>query len=121
DARSDLFSLGTVLYELTTGRRPFLGNSDFEVMEAIVTKAPEPPSALVRDYPRALEAIVMRLLARSPDARYQHAGAVLEDLETFVAKQGLLTSSYVVSTYMKELFGETGTARFERDTITDTG
>jgi eukaryotic-like serine/threonine-protein kinase len=66
DKRSDLFSLGTMLYELTAGQRPFLGNSDFEVMEAIVTCAPEPPTLLVHDYPHRLEEIVMRLLARSP-------------------------------------------------------
>ncbi|HEY5949054.1 MAG TPA: serine/threonine-protein kinase, partial [Kofleriaceae bacterium] len=69
DNRSDLFSLGTMLYELTAGQRPFLGNSDFEVMESIVTCEPEPPSMLVRDYPPRLEEIVMRLLARSPQGR----------------------------------------------------
>ncbi|HEY5922319.1 MAG TPA: serine/threonine-protein kinase [Kofleriaceae bacterium] len=119
DSRTDLFSLGTMLYELTAGQRPFLGNSDFEVMESIVTCAPEPPSRLVRDYPRRLEAIVMRLLARSPQARYQRAGAVVEDLETFIAEQGIRTSSYIVANYMKDLFGDQATAKFERDTITD--
>ncbi len=121
DSRSDLFSLGTVLYELTTGRRPFLGTSDFEVMEAIVTSDPEPPSAIVRDYPRDLEAIVMRLLARPLHARYQRAAAVLEDLESFTTRRRLLTSSYVVSNYMRELFGEAATTKFERDTVTDAG
>jgi serine/threonine protein kinase len=114
DSRSDLFSLGTMLYELTVGQRPFLGNSDFEVMEAIVTGEPEPPSILVRDYPRRLEEIVMTLLARSPQARYQRATALLEDLEAFIAERGMLTSSHVVAKYMKELFGEYATTRFER-------
>ena len=118
DARTDLFSLGTILYELTVGQRPFLGNSDFEVMEAIVTCEPTLPSELVRDYPRRLEEIVMRLLARSPQARYQKAGSVVEDLDNFIAERGMLTSSYVVAKYMKELFGEQAMMKFDRDTLT---
>jgi serine/threonine protein kinase len=119
DRRSDLFSLGTILYELTVGHRPFLGNSDFEVMESIVTCTPEPPSLVVHDYPRRLEEIVMRLLARLPQARYQNAGELLEDLEGFISARGMLTSSYVVAKYMHELFGDHATAKFERDTLTD--
>jgi serine/threonine protein kinase len=118
DKRSDLFSLGTMLYELTAGQRPFLGNSDFEVMEAIVTCAPEPPTLLVHDYPHRLEEIVMRLLARSPQARYQDAGELLEDLEAFISNRGMLTSSYVIAKYMHELFGDYATTKIERDTLT---
>jgi hypothetical protein len=121
DRRSDLFSLGTMLYELTAGQRPFLGHSDFEVMEAIVTREVVPPSILVADYPRELEQIVMRLLARSRAERYQDAGALLEDIERFVASSTMLTSAHVVARYMRELFGEQATAKFERDTITDFG
>jgi serine/threonine protein kinase len=121
DRRSDLFSLGTMLYELTTGRRPFLGISDFEVMEQIVGGEVERPTRLARDYPRPLEDIVMQLLARSPQARYQHAGALLEDLEAFVARRGMLTSAYVVAKYMHELFGDVANAKPDRDTITDFG
>jgi serine/threonine protein kinase len=121
DRRSDLFSLGTMLYELTAGQRPFLGHSDFEVMEAIVTREVVPPSILVADYPRELEQIVMRLLARSPDDRYQDAGALLEVLERFVADRAMLTSAHVVARYMRELFGDQATAKFEKDTITDFG
>jgi serine/threonine protein kinase len=119
DNRSDLFSLGTMLYELTTGQRPFLGNSDFEIMEAIVSCAPIPPSSLVRGYLPRLERIVMRLLAPTPSARYQRAGAVVEDLEAFTADLSMLTSSFVVAKYMKELFRDQATAKFERETITE--
>jgi serine/threonine protein kinase len=120
DRRSDLFSLGTMLYELTVGQRPFLGHSDFEVMEAIVTGEPEPPSRLVRDYPAGLEAIVMRLLARNPQARYQTGAALLEDLEAFVAERGISTSAYIVARFMKELFGDLASAKPDSDTLTDT-
>jgi serine/threonine protein kinase len=119
DRRSDLFSLGTVLYELTTGVRPFLGSSEFMVMDQIVTGEPEPPSRLVSKYPPALEAIVLRALARAPGARYQTAAAMLEDLERFIAESSLLTSSHIVARYMNELFAEPDTSPFERDTIMD--
>jgi serine/threonine protein kinase len=104
DRRTDLFSLGTVFYELTTGQRPFLGNSDFEVMDAIVTCKAPPPSTLRSNYPPVLEQIVMRLLAPSPAARYQTAHQVLDDIEAFAKSNSLLTSAQVVARYMRALF-----------------
>jgi serine/threonine protein kinase len=119
DRRTDLFSLGTVIYELTCGQRPFLGNSDFEVMDAIVTCKPRPPSAIRPQYPPVLEQIVMRLLALSPAARYQTAHQVLDDIEGFAKSQSLLTSAQVVARYMRALF-ETA-PDLDRDTYTDLG
>jgi serine/threonine protein kinase len=119
DRRTDLFSLGTVVYELTCGQRPFLGNSDFEVMDAIVTCRPQPPSVLRPHYPPVLEQIVMRLLAQSPAARYQTAHQVLDDIEAFAKSQSLLTSAQVVARYMRALF-ETA-PDLDRDTYTDLG
>ncbi len=106
DGRSDLFSLGIVLYELATGERPFRGRSDFEVMEAIVEGHPAPPSSLVPGLPAQLDAIVGRLLARSPDARYQTASQLLEALAALVASAGIRTGAHVVARYMDELFGD---------------
>jgi serine/threonine protein kinase len=117
DRRTDLFSLGIVLYELTCGQRPFLGNSDFEVMDAIVTCKAAPPSTLRRDYPRGLEQIVVRLLAPSPAARYQTAHQALDDLEAFTKANSLLTSAQVVARYMRALF-ETA-PDLDSDTHTD--
>jgi eukaryotic-like serine/threonine-protein kinase len=68
DARSDIFSFGTVLYEMLSGRRPFSGGSAAAVIGAIVHKAPEPLNA-----PPALDAIVQKCLAKSPDGRFQSA------------------------------------------------
>ena len=113
DRRSDLFSLGTMLYELTCGTRPFHGATDFEVMDAIVHGHILPPSTIVPGYPRGLEQIVMRLLADSPDDRYQSALPLLEDLDALVVASGMLASSQVVARYMNELFGESA------DTITE--
>src|SRR5678809_17353 len=88
DRRSDLFSLGTVMFELTVGRRPFRGESDFAVMEQIVHGEAPRPSSLVRGYPEELEAIVMKLLAHGVEARYQAAEELLHDLEGFVSQHG---------------------------------
>jgi serine/threonine protein kinase len=121
DHRSDIFSLGTILYELTTGERPFQGNSDFVVMDQIVTGTPVPPSQIIKSYPRRLEEILMRMLARTPEARYQTAGQVLEDIETLASDSRLLFSSHIVAKFMKELFIDAETAPFERDTHLDFG
>ena len=71
DARSDLFSLGIILYELATGRRPFQGNSSVEVISSILRDAPEPLSRVRSDLPRELEEIVNRCLEKSARARTQ--------------------------------------------------
>jgi len=118
DGRSDLFSLGTMLYELTTGQRPFQGLSDFDVMDAIVHSQPDPPSSMIPTYPPDLEAIVLRMLATARENRYQTAANVVDDLEAFIARHGLLTSAHVTARFMTELFGEAATSPLEYDTVT---
>jgi serine/threonine protein kinase len=71
DGRSDLFSLGVVLYEMLTGVRPFAGNSLGEVCAQILTTNPIPPSQLNPAVPAALDRILARCLAKNPDQRYQ--------------------------------------------------
>ena len=71
DGRSDLFSLGVVLYEMITGVRPFAGNSLGEVCARILTANPIPPSKLNPDVPAAFDRILTRCLAKNPDERYQ--------------------------------------------------
>ncbi len=115
DRRSDLFSLGTVLYELATGTRPFRGNSDFEVMEAIVESSPMPPSKLVASLPAQLDAIVATLLARAPEARFQSAAQLGEALDDLVASCGLRTAAHVVARYMHDLYDDKPTAPFTRE------
>lgn len=85
DACSDLFSLGCVLYEATTGRKPFGGSTVYAVMKAIVEEAPAAPSELESDLPGSFDAVVCRLLAKQPDERYASAAALLADLEALAS------------------------------------
>jgi len=80
DARSDLFSLGAILYEMASGRRPFHGVSSVDLMSAIVRDAPEPLSASRGDLPPAVERVIKRALAKDPSRRYQSARGVLAEL-----------------------------------------
>src|SRR4029077_3187322 len=81
DARSDLFALGVVLYEMTTGLRPFEGKSQISVASAILEKEPEPLSSLQPVTPPALEHVVNTCLAKNPDDRFQAAHDVKLELK----------------------------------------
>ena len=81
DHRSDLFSLGVVLYELSTGRIPFVGGSPTEIIDRILHEIPPPPSRFTSAVPAALDAVVARALEKSPTFRYHSAREMHADLQ----------------------------------------
>jgi serine/threonine protein kinase len=104
DRRSDVFSIGILLYELSTLTKLFRGGSDFALLQKIVDGQIPPPSSRVPGYPAELEAIVMKALAKSPDDRYQTAQELQVDLEAFAREHKIGMSSIGVARLMGALF-----------------
>jgi eukaryotic-like serine/threonine-protein kinase len=78
DARTDVYGLGAILYELLTGRPPFVANSPMEVVRMVREEPPVPPAAINSDVPAPLEAVCLKCLEKDPDWRYQSAADVGE-------------------------------------------
>lgn len=96
DARTDLYSLGVVFFELLTGQRPFEAGSPAELRNKVLHEAPLPPRSLNPAVPRPLDAICQGCLAKSPANRYQMAQALADDLFRYAARrQGLSRWAWV--------------------------
>jgi eukaryotic-like serine/threonine-protein kinase len=80
DARSDIFSFGSVLYEMLTGRRAFQGDTKASTIAAVLKEEPTPPSQIVEGLPREVERIVRRCLRKDPEQRFQ----TMADLKVLV-------------------------------------
>ncbi len=81
DQRSDLFSLGVVLYEMIAGRTPFMGETEAATLKAVIGVTPEPLARYKSDVPDKLQDIVSKLLEKDPELRYQSAAGVVSDLK----------------------------------------
>jgi serine/threonine protein kinase len=80
---SDLYSVGVVLFELLTGRRPFEGDNPIAVLQQHVSAPPPSPRAFNGKVPARLESIVVKLLAKRPEDRYQSAEQLIVELQDF--------------------------------------
>jgi Tol biopolymer transport system component len=80
DARSDIFSFGSVLYEMVTGQRAFHGDSKLSTLSAVLKDDPKPPSSVAADVPRDLEKIIAHCLRKDPARRFQH----MDDVKTLL-------------------------------------
>ncbi len=104
DRRSDVFSLGIVLYELLTGERLFSADSDFSVLEKVRNVSILPPSTFNRNIPPPLEKIVLRALSKDPDDRYTTAYDMQEDLQKFLIFNDTAFARKDLASYMKRAF-----------------
>jgi eukaryotic-like serine/threonine-protein kinase len=104
DWRSDIFSLGTVLYELSTGQKPFDGANTATLSLQILHDDLKPPGLLVDRYPEALTQIVQRAMAKRPNDRFQSARELEDALDELLAQSGVRCGAHELGAYVEELF-----------------
>lgn len=103
DGRTDVFSLGTILYEITIGQRLWRGPAE-TVMQRIVDETPAPPTYVHRDYPPALERIVMRALEKRPQDRQATARQLADELDRFLRDQGPVPSPRTLGEFVRGIY-----------------
>jgi serine/threonine-protein kinase len=106
DRRSDLFSIGIVLFELTTSRRLFRGDSDIETLKLVISAQVPRPTSLDPSYPVELERIVLRALERNPQARYQTAAELELDLRNYLKSQRIVVAQSGLANLLKRVVGQ---------------
>ena len=104
DARSDLFSLGVILYAMTTGQSPFHGDSATTVCFKVANREPIAASALDLALPAELDQVIARAMAKDRDQRYQSAWDMQYDLDQFLSKYEFTPSNIHLANFMKQLF-----------------
>ena len=106
DRRSDIFSLGIVLFELTTSRRLFRGEHDIETLRLVISGAIPKPTLIDAKYPLELERIVLKALERNVSARYQTAAEFEHDLRAYLKAERLIVPQGGVAGILKRVLGE---------------
>jgi serine/threonine-protein kinase len=106
DNRSDLFSLGVVLYEWLTGFKLFTGDSEVAILKSITEGKIYAPSYFKADIPEAVEAILMKALEKDRDRRYQTAWDMQYDIDQFLSQYEFTPSNIHLSNFLKQLFND---------------
>lgn len=105
DRRSDIFALGVVMWELSTGRRLFKGDNEFAIMNQVTTRDAPSPRTAAPDLPTPLVEIIEKALRRDPAERFQTALALHDELEAFARADGLLPSAIELSRWVEQTCG----------------
>jgi serine/threonine protein kinase len=106
DRRSDVFALGILLFELTTGTRLFRKAHEYAVITQLLNEPLPPPSSRRADYPPALERIVMKALQREPDERYATAQELQLAIEDFARDERIALSNVTLGRFVTEVLGD---------------
>jgi serine/threonine protein kinase len=106
DRRSDIFSLGIVLFELTTSRRLFRGETDIDTLKLIVSGQLPRPTTIDPKYPAELERIVLKALERDIERRYQSAAELEADLRAFLKSQHMVVPESGIAGLLKRVVGD---------------
>ena len=119
DRRSDLFSLGSVLYEMLVGEKLFAGDSDLTILEQVRNAKAAPPSTKNPDIPKKVDTIVLKALAKNPEDRYQNASDLQRDLESVLYTFSPAPGSADVAIFLHHLQAEEKGAASESDRAFD--
>ncbi len=111
DQRSDQFSLGSVLFEVTTGRKLFLGDSEMSTLEAVRNGKVIPPSSVKADFPKPFEEVILRALKPKADERFSSASEMQKTLENYIETVHLRPSTTTLSEFMFRLYSADMKAR----------
>ncbi len=106
DARSDIFSFGSVIYEWITGYKLFTGENEMAILKSIIDGKIYPPSYFKEDVPEAVERILMKALEKDKTKRYQSAWEMQFDIDTYLASSEFTPSNIHLSNFLKQIFGD---------------
>jgi len=106
DHRSDVFTVGILLYEMLTGERLFGGESDFGTLEKVRNAVVTPPTTYNAKIPKELEKTVLRALAKEPEERHEWASDLQEDLVRFLMHDGSLITGKSLASFVRDLFAK---------------
>ena len=106
DHRSDIFSLGIILYEITVCTRLFRGKNDYDTIRLVADSDVPPPSSVRQGFPLTLEHIILKALQKDPDDRYQTARQMQIELEDWLIEQRAKSSPHHIAHYMESIFPE---------------